>query len=181
MRRDTRDTAGEIGETASAQSLVTIRVFDLLSPERVVVGPPEVTSRKRALEMLSNLLASTREPRSQRLVFDQLCARERLGSTGLGFGVALPHARVPELGEACGAFIRAKEGIEFDAPDGDRVDLIFGLVVPQECTGDHIEILAALARLFSAETLRQSLRRARTSEEVLAFLADGQCAPPPRP
>ena len=153
---------------------MAIRVFDLLAPERVVVRPPEVTSRKRALETLSELLAAAREPLPQRLVFDQLCARERLGSTGLGFGVALPHARVPGLGEACGAFIRTKEGIEFDAPDGDRVDLIFGLVVPQECTGDHIEILATLARLLSVETLRQSLRRARSPEETFALLADGE-------
>ena len=68
-----------------SESLVAIRVSDLLAPERVVVGPPELTSRKRALETLSKLLAASREPPSQRLVFDQLCARERLGSTGLGF------------------------------------------------------------------------------------------------
>ena len=153
---------------------MAIRVIDLLAPERVVVGPPEVTSRKRALETLSNLLAAAREPLSQRLVFDQLCARERLGSTGLGFGVALPHARVPGLGEACGAFIRTNEGIEFDAPDGDRVDLMFGLVVPQECTGDHIEVLATLARLLSVDALRRSLRRARNPEETFALLADGE-------
>ena len=153
---------------------MAIRVIDLLAPERVVVGPPEVTSRKRALETLSKLLAAAREPLSQRLVFDQLCARERLGSTGLGFGVALPHARVPGLGEACGAFIRTNEGIEFDAPDGDRVDLMFGLVVPQECTGDHIEVLATLARLLSVDALRQSLRRARNPEETFALLADGE-------
>ena len=158
---------------------MAIRVFDLLAPERVVVGPPELTSRKRALETLSELLASARGPLSQRLVFDQLCARERLGSTGLGSGVALPHARVPGLGEACGAFIRANEGIDFDAPDGDRVDLIFGLVVPQECTGDHIEILATLARLLSAETLRQSLRLARSPKEMFALLADGEAAHAP--
>ena len=153
---------------------MAIRVSDLLAPERVVMGPPEVTSRKRALETLSELLAAAREPLSQRLVFDQLCARERLGSTGLGFGVALPHARVPGLGEACGAFIRANESIDFDAPDGVRVDLIFGLVVPQECTGDHIDILATLARLLSAEALRRSLRRARSPEESFALLADGE-------
>ena len=156
---------------------MAIRVIDLLAPERVVVGPTEVTSRKRALETLSTLLAAAREPLSQRLVFDQLCARERLGSTGLGFGVALPHARVPGLGDACGAFIRTEQGIEFDAPDGDRVDLIFGLVVPQECTGDHIEILATLARLLSVDTLRKSLRRARNPEEAFALLADGESIP----
>ena len=131
----------------------------------------DVTSRKRALEALSELLAKAREPLSQRLIFDQLCARERLGSTGLGFGVALPHARVPGLGEACGAFIRASEGIDFDTPDGVRVDLIFGLVVPQECTGEHLEILAMLARLLSAETLRESLRRTRKPDKLFALLA----------
>ena len=152
---------------------MAIHVFDLLAPERVIIGAPEVSSRKRALETLSALLAAAREPLSQRFVFDQLCARERLGSTGLGFGVALPHARVPGLGEACGAFIRARKGIDFDAPDGVRVDLIFGLAVPQECTGDHIEILATLARLLSAETLMQSLRDAGTAREAFDLLAGG--------
>ena len=156
---------------------MAIHIFDLLAPERVVVRAPGVTSRKRALESLSELLAAAREPISQRLVFDQLCARERLGSTGLGFGVALPHARVPGLGQACGAFIRTNEGIDFDAPDGNRVDLIFGLVVPQEYTGDHIEILATLAHLLSAETLRQSLRRARGPKETFELLAGGEPGP----
>ena len=159
---------------------MAIRVFDLLAPDRVVLRPPDMTSRKRALETLSELLAAACAPLSQRLVFDQLCARERLGSTGLGFGVALPHARVPGLGKACGAFVRANKSIDFDAPDGIRVDLIFGLAVPQECTGDHIEILATLARLLSAETLRQSLRRAPSPAETFALLAGGDsgCAPP---
>ena len=152
---------------------MAIQVSDLLAPERVVLTS-DVASRKRALETLSELLAGAEEPLSQRLVFDQLCARERLGSTGLGFGVALPHARVPGLREACGAFIRASRGIEFDAPDSGRVDLIFGLVVPQECTGEHLEILAMLARLLSAETLRESLRRARQPDKMFALLAGGE-------
>ncbi len=133
----------------------------------------DLTSRKRALEMLSGLLARDGKSSSQRLVFDQLCARERLGSTGLGHGVALPHARVPGLEEACGAFIRANDRIDFDAPDGAGVDLVFGLVVPEACTGEHIEMLAMLARLFSAEALRGSLRHACGPEEVFTLLADG--------
>ena len=152
---------------------MAIRVSDLLALECVVLDS-DLSSRKRALEMLSEFLAAAREPLSQRLVFDQLCARERLGSTGLGHGVALPHARVPGLENACGAFIRVNEGIDFDAPDDVRVDLIFGLAVPQECTGEHIEILAMLARLLSAATLRESLRRAEGTEEVFALLAHGE-------
>ena len=156
-----------------------MRVSDLLVPRCVIVSS-DLSSRKRALEMLSELLAAARKPLSQRLVFDQLCARERLGSTGLGHGVALPHARVPGLGKACGAFVRASDGVDFDAPDGVRVDLIFGLVVPQEYTDEHIEILAMLARLLSAETLRESLRRARGAEEMFALLAheESDRAPP---
>lgn len=158
---------------------MAIRVSDLLAPRCVVVSS-DLSSRKRALEILSELLAAAREPLSQRLVFDQLCARERLGSTGLGHGVALPHARVPGLGRACGAFVRASDGVDFDAPDGVGVDLIFGLVVPQESTDEHIEILAMLARLLSAETLRESLRRARGAEEMFALLAHEESgrAPP---
>ncbi len=157
---------------------MAIRVSDLLVPRCVIVSS-DLSSRKRALEMLSELVAAAREPLSQRLVFDQLCARERLGSTGLGHGVALPHARVPGLGEACGAFVRASEGIDFDAPDGARVDLIFGLVVPEEYTDEHIEILAMLARLLSAATLRESLRHAHGAEEIFALLAHEESDPAP--
>ena len=152
---------------------MAIRVSDLLVPERVSVAAA-ATSRKRALEHLSVLLAGARETSSQRLFFDQLIARERLGSTGLGFGVAIPHARVPGLQEARGAFMRVGAGIDFDAPDGGRVDLMFGLAVPEQCTEEHLEILAMLARLLSTEKLRESLRRARSGEEVLALLINGE-------
>ena len=135
-----------------------------------------LTSRKRTLESLSTLLAQGRQALSQRLVFDQLCARERLGSTGLGCGVALPHARVPGVAEARGAFIRASRGIDFDAPDGVEVDLVFGLVVPEKYTGEHLEILAVLARLLSNEALRESLRRAHTPVETLSLLTGGEAA-----
>ena len=155
---------------------MAIRVSDLLVPRCVIVSS-DLSSRKRALEMLSELIAAAREPLSQRLVFDQLCARERLGSTGLGHGVALPHARVPGLGEACGAFVRASDGIDFDAPDGARVDLGFGLVVPEEYTDEHIKILAMLARLLSAATLRESLRRAHGAEEIFTLLAHEESDP----
>ena len=150
-----------------------MRVSDLILP-RHVIADSDLSSRKRALEVLSELLATAREPLSQRLVFDQLCARERLGSTGLGHGVALPHARVPGLREACGAFIRASDGIDFDADDGARVDLIFGLAVPHESTSEHIEVLAMLARLLSAERMQESLRRAPGAEEIFALLTDGE-------
>lgn len=152
---------------------MAISVSDLLVPERVSVAA-EATSRKRALECLSALLAEGREASSRHRVFDQLVARERLGSTGLGFGVAIPHARVPGLREARGAFMRVGEGIDFDAPDGGRVDLIFGLAVPEQCTEEHLEILALLARLLSAGTLRESLRRARNREEALDLLVNGE-------
>ena len=152
---------------------MAISVSDLLVPERVSVAA-EATSRKRALECLSALLAEGGEASSRHRVFDQLVARERLGSTGLGFGVAIPHARVPGLREARGAFMRVGEGIDFDAPDGGRVDLIFGLAVPEQCTEEHLEILALLARLLSAGTLRESLRRARNREEALDLLVNGE-------
>ena len=154
-----------------------ISISDLLVPERVSVAA-EATSRKRALECMSALLAGGRESAAQRLVFDQLFARERLGSTGIGFGVAIPHARVPGLREARGAFMQVGEGIDFDAPDGGRVDLIFGLAVPEQCTEEHLEILARLARLLSAGKLRESLRRARNREEALGLLIDGESGAP---
>ena len=97
---------------------------------------------------------------SAQAVFDRLVARERLGSTGLGEGCALPHARVPGLGRTLAAFLRLGRGVDFDSPDHEPVDLVFGLLVPEESTDEHLEILAAIARVFSDERVRSSIRSA---------------------
>ena len=93
-------------------------------------------------------------------VFDSLIGRERLGSTGLGHGVALPHGRVNQAEHAIGAFLKLDKGVDFDALDRQPVDLIFGLLVPDHYTDEHLKILAHLAEMFSDLTFCQRLRQA---------------------
>jgi nitrogen PTS system EIIA component len=108
-------------------------------------------------------------------VYEKLQERERLGSTGLGGGIALPHARMEGLENARGAFLNLAEPVAFDAVDGRPVDLVFGLLVPQSATEQHLQLLAALARLFHDKSFCDGLRKAEDPAAVLAhFLAREQ-------
>jgi len=144
-------------------------INDILTVARITLDAP-ATSKKRALESIGELIASgTSEPGAKE-IFDCLLARERLGSTGLGHGVALPHARVPGLAHATGAFLRLREAVDYDAPDGEPVDLLFGLVVPEESTEQHLRILAELAENFANGDVRERLRSAASAREVSELL-----------
>ena len=129
----------------------------ILAPERVRSNVP-AGSRKRTLQVLGEIFADADPDLSALSVFDRLVARERLGSTGLGEGCALPHARVPGLGRTLASFLRLRRGVDFDSPDHEPVDLVFGLLVPEESTDEHLEILAAIAGVFSDERVRSSVR-----------------------
>ena len=115
----------------------------------------EVSSKKRLFEEAAQLLENEAElPNTN--VFDCLFAREKLGSTGLGQGVAIPHGRHACVKKATGAFIRTKEPVAFDAPDGKPVSLIFILLVPENATGEHLEVLSKLAGRFSQKAIREA-------------------------
>ena len=144
-------------------------IADLLEPQRLMLSS-SAASKKRALEHLSELMASAGESFSAGHVFDSLLVRERLGSTGLGYGVAIPHARYQGATDAIGAFMRLDEPVDFDAMDSEPVDLVFGLLVPEDCTDEHIQILAQLAELFSDRELRSALRTADGTDEVLQLI-----------
>lgn len=122
-------------------------------------------SRKRALEYASDLLAANHPSLSARALFDGLMTRERLGSTALGEGVAIPHCRMP-CQRIHGAFVRLEEPVDYDAPDGEPVDLLFVLVVPPDETSAHLEVLATLAGVFQDPENRRRLR-AQASDEAL--------------
>ncbi len=122
-------------------------------------------SRKRVLEKASDLLCEGNEQLSGRTIFDELLARERLGSTCLGDGVAIPHCRIA-CDEIRAAFLKLKEPIDYDAPDGQPVDLLFVFVVPPEENHAHLEVLADLARIFGEPDNRARLRRATSSTEL---------------
>lgn len=136
-----------------------------LLPVSNVILDLDVTSKKRVFEHAGLMFENTLGVgRSQ--VFDALFARERLGSTGLGHGIAIPHGRIKGLREAAGAFVRTQAPIPFEAPDGDPVQLIFVLLVPEKATDLHLQILAELAQLFSDKEIRSQLSTATDPLEV---------------
>jgi len=103
-------------------------------------------------------------------VFDSLFARERLGSTGLGQGVAIPHGRIKGLKEAVAAFVRVAEPIPFDAPDGQPVSVMIFLLVPEQASQAHLDLLSELAQMLSDKAFRQSLLEAPSPEAIHAAL-----------
>ena len=146
----------------------------MFPPQLIVAGRIgnglELSSKKRLLEVLGELLAGADPALSPEAVFERLLERERLGSTGLGHGVALPHARMKEVTEAIGAFAQLRKGVGFDAIDNGPVDLAFALLVPESANEVHLQLLSQLASMFSDEKLRHKLRAANSAEQILALL-----------
>ena len=141
----------------------------ILSPERVTSGV-SVTSKKKGLEELSRLLALGTEGVSGGDIFNSLTAREKLGSTGLGHGVAIPHGRMTGVTNSVGAFLRLKHAVDYDAHDGHGVDLVFGLVVPSAATEEHHKHRAAVAEKFSDEDFCKKMRAAKDDRTLFTLL-----------
>lgn len=139
---------------------------DFLALERISCQN-SAASKKRVLEEIGQLLSAATSELTGAEIFGKLLERERLGSTGLGQGIALPHARISGIEQARGAFIQLQSGVDFDAIDNQPVDLAFGLIVPQDATGEHLKLLARLASLFSNQELCARLREARDSHLIL--------------
>lgn len=140
----------------------------ILTPSHILLGL-DVTSKKRVFEQVGLLIENTHGiARSE--IFDCLFAREKLGSTGLGQGVAIPHGRARGLKEAVGVFIRLKQAIPFDAPDGKAVQCLFVLLVPEEATDLHLQVLSELAQLFSSRQVRERLLIAPDVEDTFLLL-----------
>ncbi len=127
----------------------------------------EITSKKRLLETLAGLLATGQPELEPDQVFERLLERERLGSTGLGHGIALPHARVKNLSQSRGAFVTITPGVDYDALDGEPVDLAFALLVPETATEEHLQLLAELAGRFNDAEVRRTLREAESIAAIL--------------
>lgn len=131
------------------------------------------TSKKRAFEQ-AGLLFENHHGLARSVVFDSLFARERLGSTALGQGVAVPHGRVKGLEQAIAAFIRLAQPVNFDAPDGQPVTMLLCLLVPENATQQHLDILAELAQLMSNKALREALTTETDPAAVYRMLTTGQ-------
>jgi nitrogen PTS system EIIA component len=131
------------------------RISELLPAGNVVVGL-DASSKKRVFEQVG-LLFENNQGIARVKVFDSLFARERLGSTGLGEGIAIPHGRIKGLKEAVAALVRLAEPVAFDAPDGKPVSLLVFLLVPEQATQQHLEILSEVAEMLSDKTMRDTL------------------------
>ena len=145
-------------------------IAKILSPEHVLLDL-DVSSKKRVFEQVGILFEnSCGIARSD--VFNGLVAREKLGSTGLGQGVAIPHGRAKGLKEASGAFLRLTTPVAFDSPDGIPVNLLFVLLVPELATEQHLQILSELAERFSDSQCRDALCKADSPESVRRIFAN---------
>ncbi|MEX2497544.1 MAG: PTS sugar transporter subunit IIA [Wenzhouxiangellaceae bacterium] len=146
----------------------TMPLSDLLSADRVALDQ-NIASKKSVLEKAARLLARDDQAAASRDIFEALCQRERLGSTGLGHGVAIPHCRVDQPSVSA-AFIRLKRPIDFDSPDTSSVDLFFALAVPSQCSDAHLKLLASIAELFSDADQREELREVDDYRQLIALL-----------
>ena len=133
----------------------------------------QASSKKRVFEQ-AGLMFENLDGLARSLVFDSLFAREKLGSTGLGQGVAIPHGRIKGLKEALGAFLRLAQGVPFDAPDGAPVTQVFVLLVPEKATEKHLQILSELAQMFSDKALREAMGRAADAAALYELIAAWQ-------
>lgn len=141
-------------------------IHRILEPSRIACAA-DARSKKRALEKLSDLLAAGEDAVGQGAVFTALLGRERLGSTAVGHGVAIPHGRLAGLDRVRGAFLHLDEPVDFEADDGQPVDLLIGLLVPAECGDEHLAVLAAIAERIDDAHLRGALRKARDASAVM--------------
>ena len=147
-----------------------MNITDIIVPERVACDI-DASSKKRALEKISDIIASDNTSHlAAQDVVDSLLAREKLGSTGIGSGVAIPHGRLKNSDKTIAAFLQLHQGIDYDAIDNQDVDLLFALLVPENSTDEHLQILAELAEMFSHEEIREKLRQCKDNQQVCDLL-----------
>ena len=132
----------------------------------------EISSKKRVFELLGELLSKDLEDIQATQVCEGLQARERLGTTALGEGVAIPHCRIDNLIEIRCAVIKLEQAVDFDAPDQQGVSLFYALLVPEDATDEHLKTLSMLAEFLSEQDNRNKLRNCTTAEEILNIFAE---------
>lgn len=126
----------------------------------------KASSKKKALEIISQIVTDNYPQYQNHKIFETFIERERLGSTGIGHGIALPHGRLSNCADTICIFISLSEGVDFDAIDKQPVKLIFALLIPENSTEEHLQILARLAEFFQVEENRQILDNATSAESV---------------
>ena len=146
-----------------------MHISDILTSERIQCDV-NLSSKKAVLETLSGIIAGASSNLTRQGVFNSLLSRERLGGTGLGNGIALPHGRLKNGLTTIAAFIKLKQGVDYDASDHQPVDLIFALVVPEHSTEEHLRVLAQLAGMFNQPEFLAQLRREDSNEAIYRLL-----------
>ncbi|MFD2190222.1 PTS IIA-like nitrogen regulatory protein PtsN [Pistricoccus aurantiacus] len=141
----------------------------ILPPERTLFDVPG-GSKKRVLEFFSTFIAQNTPSLDSQEVFSRLIGRERLGSTGIGNGVAIPHSRNPHCKTPLAGFLKLSEPVDFDAIDGEPVDLVFVLLVPEEADDTHLALLGQVARVMGDLTTRQQLRKSASQQQLYEIL-----------
>jgi len=144
---------------------MTQTIADILTLERTQLGA-HCTSKKRLLEHVSDFLSGHIADTTADEIYDNLITREKLGSTGIGEGIAIPHSRLRQCVNTVGALFLLDEAIDFDAIDRQPVDLIFVLLVPEEATEEHLKTLSMLATLFNDPNFRSTLRHANDTQNL---------------
>jgi len=149
---------------------LAMEIADLIAP-RSVIAQLRVTNKKQALQELAKRAAGLTGIQ-ERAIYDVLVERERLGSTGIGMGVGIPHGRLPGLDTLCGVFARLDRPVPFDAIDDQPVDLIFLLLAPEGAGADHLKALARVSRLLRDRTICEKLRGTDNADALYALLID---------
>ena len=144
-------------------------IAPLITPDTSLLDV-SFTSKKKLFEHAAELFAQIYSLKSTD-IFTSLFERERLGSTALGCGIAIPHGRIKGLKHACGAFYRLQTPLEFDAPDNQPVSICFILLVPQDANEQHLQILGELAQLFGDEAMRAKLLQITTPNDLIALIS----------
>ena len=147
-------------------------ISSLLATERVFTTA-EISSKKRLLEFIAEKAAVKLElPKSE--IYNQLLERERLGSTGLGEGFAVPHARLNNLTQTHACFVKLDEAVNYDANDRQPVDLVFVILIPEASTEEHLRILASLAKIFSDQSVCDRIRKSESTEQILDIIQQAE-------
>ena len=150
-----------------------MRVRELLTPERTHFNV-EGVSKKRLFDQVAGLVAGSCPDLNEQSIFDALISRERLGSTGIGEGIAIPHCRLASCEKPTGMLLRLQEAIDFDSVDARPVDLVFVLLVPEQNPEQHLKTLSHLATLFNDEQYREELRSASDNHSLFITAVESQ-------
>lgn len=152
-----------------------IRLNSILTPGRSIVNA-QGGSKKRVLELIAQLICRDLPELDELALYESLIAREKLGSTGFGNGIAIPHCRFPGCETPISAVLRLERPIDFDALDGEPVDLLFVLLAPEEATDAHLELLRQVASILDNSQMRAQLRQADSNQALYQLIVDAQAS-----